>query len=357
MAAMTTFEEARFPLTLENGSAVARLREVAGDAIVCSMAEPWALVADRVPAPRAYVGSGSVELDHLRRLAADVPSGASTVVGVGGGSAIDTAKFVAETTGLPLIQIPTIISVDAAFTAPYGYRDGSRVRYAGELRPIEVIADPSLIRRAPPSLNRAGVGDLLSCHTGMFDWRLAVDAGHEDVPWNEEAATLGRRVLDEMEDAAPEIEAVSDDGVRWLATIHRDVGAGCIAYGARFEEGSEHFLAYVFEWLTNEHRVHGELISCCVLAMSFVQGNDPGRVARLVARTGVDARPSHLGIDRELFGRMFDEIAAYREREGLWPSVVDTVAWTPELAEAAWVHVVEESGDASTTVAGSGSGI
>jgi glycerol-1-phosphate dehydrogenase [NAD(P)+] len=346
VAGVTTFEEARFPLTLEDGSAVARLRDIAGDAVVCSMAEPWALVRDDVPAPRTYVESSSVERAHLRETAAGVPAGASWVVGVGGGSAIDTAKFLAEALALPLIQIPTIISVDAAFTAPYGYRDGSRVRYAGDLRPVEVIADPTLIRRAPAGLNRAGVGDLLSCHTGMFDWELATATGRGDIPWNEEAATLGRRVLDEMEEVAPEIAAVSSEGVRWLATIHRDVGAGCVAYEPRFEEGSEHFLAYVFEWLTNEHRVHGELISCCVLAMAFVQGNDPERAARLVRTTGVDARPSHLGIDRALFGRMFAELPAYCEREALWPSVVETVGWTPELAERAWAFVVEASGDA-----------
>jgi len=334
-----------FPLTLDNGEARARLREVSGRAVVCTMAEPWALVAGDVPAPFHYVESGSVELADLRAVAVAVPDGAEMVVGVGGGSAIDTAKYVAEATGLPLIQIPTIISVDAAFTAPYGYRDGSRVKYAGDLRPIEVICDPDLIRQAPPELNRAGVGDLLSCHTGLFDWRLAVDGGRGDVPWNEEAAALSRRVMDEMEEAAPEVAAVSDEGVRWLATIHQHVGAGCVAYGARFEEGSEHFLAYVFEWLTHEHRVHGELISCCVLAMSFVQGNDPDRAVRLVRSTGVQARPSHLGIDAGLFERMCLELPGYAEREALWPSVIETVTWTPELAASAFAHVREATGD------------
>jgi len=333
-----------FPLTIANGAGVARLREIAGGAVVCSMAEPWALVADHVPAPHHYVESGSVELADLQATAAAVPDGADVVVGMGGGSAIDTAKYLSEATGLPLVQIPTIISVDAAFTAPYGYRDGSRVRYAGDLRPLEVICDPDLIRRAPAALNRAGVGDLLSCHTGLFDWWLAVDAGRGSVPWDEDAAALSRRVLEEMEDAAPEIHAVSEAGVRWLAEIHRDVGAGCVAYGARFEEGSEHFLAYVFEWLTNEHRVHGELISFCALAMSFVQGNDPERVVRLVQGTGVDARPSHLGISRELFGRMFAELPGYAEREELWPSVIETVAFTDELAGRTFAHIGAATG-------------
>ena len=338
-----SLEERLFPLTVASGSAVGRLRELE-HAVVCTMAEPWALLSEVVPEPFHRIGVGSVELVHLAELGATVPDGAEVVVGVGGGSSIDTAKYVAGATGLPLIQIPTIISVDAAFTLPYGYRDGSRVRYAGDLRPLEVICDPELIRRAPPPLNRAGVGDLLSCHTGTFDWKLATDGGRGNVPWNEDAAGLGRRVLDDVEAAAPEIAEVSDEGIRFLARTHQVVGAGCAEYGARFEEGSEHFLAYVFEWLTNEHRVHGELISFGVLVMSFVQGNDPDRAARIVRSTGVAASPAHLGLDGGLLERMFSELPGYAERERLWPSVVETVDLTPGLAAKAFAHATAASG-------------
>jgi glycerol-1-phosphate dehydrogenase [NAD(P)+] len=341
-----SFEEARFPLTVENGAAAARLRAHAGEAVVCTMPEPWALVAEQVPSPLHVVEVGSVELAHLRVVASTVPDGARIVIGMGGGSSVDTAKFVAEATGLPLLQIPTIISVDAAFTAPYGYRDGSRVRYAGNLRPVEVVADPSLIRRAPAGLNRAGVGDLVSCHTGLFDWRVAVEGGRGDVAWNEDAAALGRRVLDGLEEAAPEIRAVSDEGVRWLATTHRDVGAGCVVYGARFEEGSEHFLAYTFEWLTQGHWVHGELISMCVLAMSFAQGNDPERAVRIVQGCGVDARPRTNRIDEALFAKAMAELPGYALREALWPSAIETISWSPALIADAWGHVREATGDA-----------
>ncbi len=333
-----------FPLTLDDGAALERLRDLAPRAAVCTMPEPWALFEDDAPEPMHVVPVGSVERDHLGGLASAVPPGAQIVIGVGGGSSIDTAKYVAEATGLPLLQIPTIISVDAAFTAPYGYREGSRVRYAGNLRPIEVVCDPTVIRRSPPELNRAGVGDLLSCHTGMFDWKVATDAGLGDIPWNEEAAALGRRVLAEMSEMAPQIAEVTPDAVRWLATTHRDVGAGCVAYEPRFEEGSEHFLAYCFEWLTNGHWVHGELISFCVLVMSTAQGNDPELPAAIVRDSRVDARPSHLGIPEELFHKAFAELPAYCEREDLWPSAVGVTDVTPELGARALAFAKDVTG-------------
>lgn len=180
------------------------------------------------------------------------------------------------------------------------------------------------------------MGDLLSCHTALFDWRLASNAGRGR-PWDEEVAAVGRRVLDEVEAALPEIAAVSEEGVRFLARTHQLVGATCVAAGhPLFEEGSEHFLAYVFEWLTREHRVHGELLSFCVLAMSSVQENDPDRAIRIVRGSKVEASPEHLGIDGALFARMFAELPGYCEREGLYPSVVETVELTPRLAAAAF---------------------
>jgi glycerol dehydrogenase-like iron-containing ADH family enzyme len=36
-----------------------------------------------------------------------------------------------------------------------------------------VIVDAALIRTAPAHLNRGGVGDILSIHTALYDWRLA----------------------------------------------------------------------------------------------------------------------------------------------------------------------------------------
>ncbi len=47
----------------------------------------------------------------------------TTVVGLGGGSALDTAKFIAWKTGKRLIQIPSITSVDAGFTDAIGVRE------------------------------------------------------------------------------------------------------------------------------------------------------------------------------------------------------------------------------------------
>jgi dTDP-4-amino-4,6-dideoxygalactose transaminase len=88
---------------------------------ICTNDPPWSSVAARVAPPTRVIEVKSMELGHLESLIAEEPD-SETVVGLGGGSAIDTAKFIAWKTGKRLIQIPSITSVDAGFTDAIGVR-------------------------------------------------------------------------------------------------------------------------------------------------------------------------------------------------------------------------------------------
>ncbi len=327
-----------FPLTVEVGAATARLTGLS-DHVVCTTPQPWALVSAVVPAPLAVVQSRSTARDALERAAASVPAAAEVVVGLGGGSSLDTAKYIAHSCGLGLISIPSILSADAAFTPSFGYREEGRVRYAGHVRPREVIVDPALIRQAPIGLGRAGVGDLLACYTALYDWRLASSAGRGE-PWQPQAAEVGMRMLDDLEDRMPELVDLTDEGVAWLAEGLRTVGAARTASGRRLAEGSEHALAGALEWLSGRSFVHGSLIGFCVLVMSQVQGNDPERPERIVRGGLAGARADALGIDARLLARAFDVLPAYARSERLAPSVIDVVELSPELAAEVFAAAV-----------------
>ena len=57
---------------------------------------------------------------------------------------------------------PSIVSVDACLTDAAAVRREGRVHYLGHVVPREVVVDFDLICKAPPELNRAGAGDILS---------------------------------------------------------------------------------------------------------------------------------------------------------------------------------------------------
>jgi glycerol-1-phosphate dehydrogenase [NAD(P)+] len=298
---------------------------------------PWSAIAAMVPAPTTLVAARDMEVAKLERdVETTADDNAQVIVGFGGGTALDTAKYLAWKRGLPLVQIPTITSVDAGFTDAIGVRDEGRVRYVGTIEPDEVVLDIDLIRSAPPRLNRAGVGDVLSCHTGLHDWRAAAAAG-EGIAWDDEAAALGESLLDELDDRLADIAATTPDGIRFLADAYRRIGAACSALGhSRFEEGSEHFWAYAYEHATGAHHVHGELISFAVVALAHVQGNDPGFAHRIVTQAGVRAHPDDLGITRAQFVDALVGLRAYSHAEGLDVGVADLRDITHDDANAAF---------------------
>lgn len=303
---------------------------------ICVNDPPWSTLAPTVRPPVRVIQAWDMELAHLEGIAA-ASDDADVVVGLGGGTALDTAKFIAWRQGKPLVQVPSITSVDAGFTDAIGVRVDGRVRYVGRIVPERVVLDLALVRSAPPRLNRAGIGDILSCHTGLWDWRLAVERG-EGHPWDDDLAALGAQLLDELEAAAPEVKAVSDDGVRFLADAYRRIGAACAHAGhSRFEEGSEHFWAYAFEHATGAHPVHGEIIAFAVVALASVQGNDPARAASIVAESGARAHPDDLGVDRDVFTSVLLGLRDYARAEQLDVGIADVRQLTTADADEAWV--------------------
>ena len=198
------------------------------------------------------------------------------------------------------------------------------------------MLDINLIRSAPERLNRAGIGDVLSCHTGLHDWRAAVDAG-VGVAWNDAAAALGEALLAELDSAIVNISECTPTGIRWLADCYRRIGAACDALGhSRFEEGSEHFWAYAYEHATGVHHVHGELISFAVVALAHVQGNNPEFAHRVVSQAGVRAHPDDLGISRAEFVDNLVGLRAYSHAEGLDVGVADLTDITTDDADHAF---------------------
>lgn len=89
----------------------------------------------------------------------------ASVVGIGGGKTLDTAKLVAQETGGRIVCVATVASTDAPTSglAMRYHQDGSTDRPIFLPRnPDLVIVDPDVVVKAPVRFLIAGIGDALS---------------------------------------------------------------------------------------------------------------------------------------------------------------------------------------------------
>ncbi len=270
----------------------------------------------------------TLDLDELRLAVGQLPA-CRSVIGLGGGQAIDVAKFFAWSLGLPIFQVPTAMTVNAPFGHRAGIRTGGTVRYLGWAVPEAVYIDFDVIASAPPLLNRSGIGDILCYHTAHYDWRLARDLGREEAQWpyDESLVAAARARLDSVLDHLDDIRVVNEVGIRTLMTAHRWGGATFhdSGWNPRHIEGVDHFFFYNLERLTGRHFIHGQPVGLGIVIGSTLQDNEPERMLAAIQRAGVDIRPEAMGVTWDDVGESMRTLAGYVRSAGLWFSVADAV--------------------------------
>jgi len=296
--------------------------------LVVTMADLWPRFESLLAGP-ALAGVHLVEtldLDELKGIVKALPD-CRSVVGLGGGQAVDVAKFFAWTRGLPLFQVPTAMTVNAPFGHRSGLRDRGNVRYLGFAVPEAVYVDFDVIQSAPKPLNRSGVGDILCYHTAHGDWRIARDMGREEARWPYDQGLVdeARLRLDDVLAHLDDIHEVNESGIRTLMLAHRWGGATFhnSGWNPRHIEGVEHFLFYNLERLTGRHFIHGQPVGLGIYAGSILQDNEPDAMLAALVRVGVDIRPEAMGVTWDDVGEALRTLPAFVRQAGLWFSVAD----------------------------------
>jgi glycerol-1-phosphate dehydrogenase [NAD(P)+] len=218
------------------------------------------------------------------------------IYAVGGGLVVDAAKYVAVKKGLPLVGIPTAISVDAFLTWASGYRQDGCVKYLETKPPEDVVVDLDLIACGPRTLRAAGITDVLSIATGRFDWKLAEGRGKNPDGMAYDAAVDGmiERILDAALACAPRAGRAEPEGLRRLfECLAMEVQLCNLIGHSRPEEGSEHYFAYAAEEVLGKGLPHGDLVGPGILVAATLQGQDtaPLEIAMRACNVPLDRIP------------------------------------------------------------------
>ena len=323
---------------LRTGSDAARgLGKEIGKFCVMTMEIPWKVTRDKMGGtPEAVVMIETMEESWLDQMCDKLPP-CDCVVGVGGGMAIDAAKYVSWKKGIRLVSVPTILSVDAFTTPAAGIRRNHEVAYVGHASPDPLVIDFGIIRSAPPELNIAGIGDLLSMHTASFDWNYAHSKGKSEYPFSTEAIGKADEILQMLYGLLPEIKNTTDKGLMAIVEGYIKLNTICLPAGHfRVEEGSEHYLFYELEERLKRPFVHGYIVGLGIYLMSQLQGHKFDFIRKVMNDVALPYDPKIMDIRRDdLIAALLNVRNFVEHRPKLWYTVINDSNITREWAEEA----------------------
>jgi len=248
----------------------------------------------------SITNSSEKDVNHVKRvLSKHQPD---LVVGFGGGKVIDVAKLSAAENSVRFISIPTTLSNDGLASPVAVIKDPNDIPISHITKPpFGVIIDVDIVRQAPLRHLMAGVGDLISNLSAVFDARLAKQRHAEDVDENSlELAEAGGKKLLELKTSD-----INDPVfLRNLAQgLIKSGFAMCIYGTSRPASGSEHKISHSIDhYFPLSEGLHGEQVGIAAIFTMFLQENKYlVRMKRLYEEIGFPVKLSYLGLGREEF--------------------------------------------------------
>ena len=284
-----------------------------------------------------------VEGNTKADMAALAAAGKGEVVyGIGGGLAVDTAKYVAAANGLPLVALPTILSTDAFLTNATGVRENGCVYYLPSKAPDTVVVDMDVLCNAPAALRASGAADVLSIATALWDWQEAEKMGvnPSGQQLTSQTVDMAGSLLQTLLDNAREIGRGTPTGLKLLLDLLCMEVQLCYLCGhSRVEEGSEHYFAYAIEnHLTSTSKttkgetfLHGELVGLGILLMAALQSQPWTQYRHALECLQINYRPS--AVSRDAIAETLINLSDYIAAHQLPYTVATTLRITPDIAD------------------------
>ena len=238
-------------------------------------------------------GANIMELERVESHSDEV----DFLVGVGGGRPIDLAKQAGFNKDIPFISIPTAASHDGFGSARASIRQDGRKTSMQAIPPIAVVADTTIITKAPKRLLAAGVGDIISNQTAVLDWRLE----GPKADYSEYAAALSEMAAQLVEDGIEKVASGTEEGVRLVVKALISSGvAMSIAGTSRPASGGEHKFSHWLDANCDTPALHGEQCGLGSIVTMHLHGGDWQKIRDTLKAVNAPINAKGLGINDEM---------------------------------------------------------
>ncbi|MEM0490146.1 MAG: NAD(P)-dependent glycerol-1-phosphate dehydrogenase [Ignisphaera sp.] len=223
--------------------------------------------------------------------------GVNIIVGVGGGKALDVAKYAAAVTDKYFISVPTSPSHDGIASPFASIRDMGKPTSIKAATPVLVLADVEIISRAPRRNIIAGCCDLIGKFSSVLDWRLAHKLRGEY--YGDYAASLAllsaKHILKNSE--LFEEKTFPLEAIRILVEALISSGiAMAIAGSTRPASGSEHMIAHAIDIVANYPALHGEEVGIGTIISLYLHGRNWKKIRSVLRKIGAPTTARELGV-------------------------------------------------------------
>lgn len=222
--------------------------------------------------------------------------GSDFLLGVGGGTCIDVAKFASFKKEQSFVSVPTAASHDGISSSRASIKGEEGSTSVQAQAPVAVIADTIIIRDSPYRLMAAGCGDMIANYTAVLDWELAREEQGEYL--SEYASALSRMSAKLVAGNAEVIKKATEESARKIVKALISSGvAMSIAGTSRPASGSEHLFSHALDQIVPEPALHGEQCGVGSIMMMKLHGKDWKSTRKALRTVGCPTNAQELGIE------------------------------------------------------------
>ncbi|KRM76627.1 glycerol dehydrogenase [Secundilactobacillus collinoides] len=215
--------------------------------------------------------------------------GAETIIGLGGGKTLDSAKAIADNLGIAVAILPTLASTDAPCSrlSVIYTPDGAFEKYRFYTKnPDLVLVDTTVVAGAPAPLLASGIADALA--TNVEAQAVAKGAGQTMLAADQ--TLVGNAIAEKCEETLFKygIEAyTSVQGHIASKALDKIVEANTLMSGVGFESGGLSAAHAIHDGLTALHgeihtMTHGQKVAFGTLTQLFLEGAEKERVDKFL---------------------------------------------------------------------------